>query len=92
MDLKIEAEGIDTIGGLVFTHLGHLPKAGERAVLDGMEVKVRRVSRRRIQQVESGAKNDHPPAHHRPGAVLPAVWHGERGVVGQPRAGAPCRR
>lgn len=52
MDLKIEAEGIDTIGGLVFTHLGHLPKAGERAVLDGMEVKVRRVSRRRIQQVE----------------------------------------
>lgn len=52
MDLKIEAEGIDTIGGLIFTHLGHLPKAGERAALDGMEVKVRRVSRRRIQQVE----------------------------------------
>lgn len=52
MDLKIEAEGIDTIGGLIFTHLGHLPKAGERALLDGMEVKVRRVSRRRIQQVE----------------------------------------
>jgi len=52
MDLTIEAEGIDTIGGLVFTHLGHLPKAGERAVLDSMEVKVRRVSRRRIQQVE----------------------------------------
>ena len=52
MDLNIEAEGIDTIGGLVFTHLGHLPKAGERAVLEGMEVKVRRVSRRRIQQVE----------------------------------------
>jgi CBS domain containing-hemolysin-like protein len=52
MDLNIEAEGIDTIGGLVFTHLGHLPKAGERALLDGIEVKVRRVSRRRIQQVE----------------------------------------
>lgn len=52
MDLKMEADGIDTIGGLVFTHLGHLPKAGERAVLDGLEVKVRRVSRRRIQQVE----------------------------------------
>lgn len=52
MDLKIEAEGIDTIGGLVFTHLGHLPKAGERAMLDNMEIKVRLVSRRRIQQVE----------------------------------------
>lgn len=52
MDLEIDPAGNDTIGGLVFTHLGHLPKPGERASMQGFEVKVRRVSRRRIQQVE----------------------------------------
>ncbi len=52
MDLDIDAGGIDTIGGLVFTHLGYLPKQGERTKLQGLDIKVRRVSRRRIQQVE----------------------------------------
>ncbi len=52
MDLEIDAGGNDTIGGLIFTHLGHLPKAGERTSLPGMDVRVRLVSRRRIQQVE----------------------------------------
>lgn len=52
MDFDIEASGVDTIGGLVFTHLGYLPKPGERTRLQGLEIKVRRVSRRRIQQVE----------------------------------------
>jgi CBS domain containing-hemolysin-like protein len=52
LDTEIEPEGIDTIGGLVFNHLGYLPKQGERLKLQGLEIKVRRVSRRRIQQVE----------------------------------------
>lgn len=44
--------GLDTIGGLVFNHLGHLPKAGERVHLDDADIKVRRVVRARVQQVE----------------------------------------
>ena len=52
MDAEIDAEGIDTIGGLVFNHLGYLPKPGERLKLQGLEIKVKRVSRRRIQQLE----------------------------------------
>ncbi|MDB6117672.1 MAG: hypothetical protein JWO08_1453 [Verrucomicrobiaceae bacterium] len=52
MDLEIDTGGIDTIGGLVFNTLGYLPKPGERVKLDGVEIKVRRVSRRRVQQVE----------------------------------------
>jgi putative hemolysin len=52
LNIEIEASGIDTIGGFVFNHLGYLPKPGERVQLDGVEVKVRRVSRNRIQQVE----------------------------------------
>lgn len=46
------AGGLDTIGGLVFNILGHLPKAGERISLEDAELKVRRVVRARIQQVE----------------------------------------
>ncbi len=46
------AGGLDTIGGLVFNQLGHLPKAGERVQFDHLELKVRRVVRARVQQVE----------------------------------------
>lgn len=44
--------GLDTIGGFVFNQLGHLPKAGERVHLDEADIKVRRVVRARVQQVE----------------------------------------
>lgn len=49
--------GLDTIGGLVFNHLGHLPKPGERLHLHDIDLKVRRVVRARIQQVELRLKN-----------------------------------
>jgi CBS domain containing-hemolysin-like protein len=52
LDVPLEAPGIDTIGGYVFNHLGYLPKPGERVKLEHLEIKVRRVARRRIQQVE----------------------------------------
>lgn len=52
MGVEIDEGGIDTIGGLVFNHLGYLPKPGERVKLAEVEIKVRRVSRRRVQQVE----------------------------------------
>jgi len=44
--------GLDTIGGLVFNLLGHQPKPGERVHLDEADLKVRRVVRARILQVE----------------------------------------
>jgi len=44
--------GIDTIGGLVFNQLGHVAKAGERLSLDSVDIKVRRVVRARIQELE----------------------------------------
>jgi putative hemolysin len=47
-----EAEGIDTIGGLVFKLLGHVPKAGERLKIGAVQVKVRRMARARVKQVE----------------------------------------
>lgn len=44
--------GLDTIGGLVFNILGHLPKPGERVHLEDADLKVRRVVRARVLQVE----------------------------------------
>jgi CBS domain containing-hemolysin-like protein len=52
LDLDFDAGGIDTIGGLVFNQLGHVPKAGERITIGNAEIKVRRVVRARIQELE----------------------------------------
>ncbi|MHB1077870.1 MAG: CNNM domain-containing protein [Prosthecobacter sp.] len=51
-DLDLDVSGIDTIGGLVFNQLGHVPKPGERISLDDADIKVRRIVRARIQEVE----------------------------------------
>ncbi len=46
------AEGIDTVGGLVFQRLGHVPKAGEWLRVGEAQLKVRRMARARVRQVE----------------------------------------
>lgn len=60
LQLPLAASGIDTIGGFVFNQLGHLPRAGERLQVDGAEIKVRRVVKARIQQVELRLQNPLP--------------------------------
>lgn len=53
LGLPLSAEGVDTIGGYVFNTFGRVPKAGERLSLpEDAELKVRRVVKARIQQVE----------------------------------------
>ncbi|OYW29600.1 MAG: hypothetical protein B7Z47_04600 [Chthoniobacter sp. 12-60-6] len=55
VDLNIDdldVAGIDTIGGLVFNQLGHVPKPGERISIHTTDIKVRRIVRARIQEVE----------------------------------------
>lgn len=56
LGVVLPSAGIDTIGGLVFNHLGYIPKAGERLQIENAEIKVRRVIRRRVQQVELRVK------------------------------------
>lgn len=55
-----ESAGLDTIGGFVFNQLGHLPKPGERVHLEDADLKVRRVVRARVQQVELRLKKPLP--------------------------------
>ncbi len=47
----LEANGIDTIGGYVFTRLGQLPAVGATIDAPGLRLTVRRVSRRRIEEL-----------------------------------------
>jgi len=48
---RFEEEGIDTIGGLIFTRLGQLPKKGQALRIGRLHVTVRRVSRKRVDEV-----------------------------------------
>jgi CBS domain containing-hemolysin-like protein len=51
LSVHLEEEGIDTIGGLIFNRLGALPKIGAQLKSDGLILTVRRVSRKRVEEV-----------------------------------------
>jgi putative hemolysin len=51
LGFELEADGIDTIGGLVFNRLGYLPPAGAKIELPRLAVTVRRTSRKRIEEL-----------------------------------------
>lgn len=51
LDVHLEEEGIDTIGGLIFNRLGDLPRPGAELKLDRLTLTVRRTSRKRVEEV-----------------------------------------
>ena len=51
LGFDLEADGIDTIGGLVFNRLGYLPQVGTKIELPRLTATVRRTSRKRIQEL-----------------------------------------
>ena len=51
LDLTLERDGIDTIGGLLFTHHDRLPYPGEKIELDGIVATVRKCSALRVEEV-----------------------------------------
>jgi putative hemolysin len=51
LGFQIDAEGIDTIGGFVFTRLGYLPASGARLEIPGLAITVRRAARKRIEEI-----------------------------------------
>jgi putative hemolysin len=51
LGLQIDAEGIDTIGGFVFTRLGYVPPSGTKLEIPGLAITVRHVGRKRIEEV-----------------------------------------
>src|SRR5881392_4213484 len=65
LGFQIEAEGIDTIGGFVFTRLGYLPSAGTKLEIPGLTITVRKAGRKRIKEIllekTTGADIDESP-------------------------------
>ena len=51
LDVDLPTGAWDTVGGLVFDLLGHVPVAGESVTCDGLRLEVERVSGRRIERV-----------------------------------------
>jgi putative hemolysin len=51
LDVEIEREGFETVGGYLLSHLGRVPAKGERFELDGLSVEVIDAERRRINKV-----------------------------------------
>jgi len=51
LDLALPIGDVDSLGGFVYTLLGHVPAQGERVQYDGVELSVERVDGNRIAQV-----------------------------------------
>ena len=51
LGFELEADGIDTIGGLVFNRLGYLPASGAQVEMPRLAITVRRTSRKRIEEM-----------------------------------------
>ncbi len=51
LDVKLPTGAWDTVGGLVFDLLGHVPVTGEVVTSEGLTLEVTRVTGRRIEQV-----------------------------------------
>jgi putative hemolysin len=51
LGFRIDADGIDTIGGLIFTRLGYLPPPGTKLEIPRLAITVRRSGRKRIEEV-----------------------------------------
>src|SRR5213079_1526066 len=71
LGFQIEAEGIDTIGGFVFTRLGYLPTSGAKLEIPRLAITVRKAGRKRIKEIllekTTGADIDEGP--HRTSAA-----------------------
>jgi len=51
LDVHIEREGFETVGGYLLSHIGRVPAVGEHFDIDGLNVEVLDADRRRIYKV-----------------------------------------
>ena len=51
LDLEIESEGFETVGGYILSRAGRVPAVGETLEVDGLSVEVLEAERRRIHKV-----------------------------------------
>ncbi len=72
LGFEIAADGIDTIGGYLFNRLGYLPNPGAIIEIPHLAITVRRVSRKRIEELlleKTGAGGETGPDEGEPTAT-----------------------
>jgi magnesium and cobalt transporter len=62
---ELAGDGFDTVAGLVMNRLGRLPRRGETLSIDGLEFRVMRADRRRIDTVRVVSARDVTPPDER---------------------------
>ncbi|MGC8889544.1 MAG: hemolysin family protein [bacterium] len=65
LDIELPIEEADTIAGFIYDHISHIPKAGEEFDYDDVKIRVeevrgRRITKVRVQKIESGEKDEGP--------------------------------
>jgi len=51
LGFKLETDGVDTIGGLIFNRTESIPRVGASVEINGIQIQVRRSSRRGVEEV-----------------------------------------
>jgi putative hemolysin len=59
LNVQIEREGFETVGGYLMSHLGRVPSVGERFDVDGLNVEVLDAERRRVTKVRISRSEVH---------------------------------
>jgi len=62
-------DGFDTVAGLLMKQLGRLPRRGESLNIDGLEIRVMRADRRRIDLLRVVSARDIVPPEERPAGL-----------------------
>jgi len=62
MGLNLQAEDVDSLGGLIYSHLGRVPDVGDKVELDEAVITVLSLAGRRIKRVRVTRRTPAPPA------------------------------
>jgi putative hemolysin len=62
LNVQIERQGFETVGGYLLSHLGRVPTVGERFDMDGLNIEVIDAERRRVHRVRISRQQVPEPA------------------------------
>jgi putative hemolysin len=63
LNVQIDRQGFETVGGFLLSHLGRVPTVGEQMDVDGLHIEVLDVERRRVNKVRMTRRVVDEPAH-----------------------------
>ena len=60
LDVVVEADGFDTVGGFVYQRLGRMPSSGDKVEYDGLDIEVVSIIGRRIKRLRVTRVSERP--------------------------------